>query len=124
MENSSPTSFSTLLRKYRRLAGLSQEELAERADLSRRTISDLERGVKSTPQQVTLQLIVDALALSDADRRSLLGSVPRRTRQTQEIDQGFTGTALPADLTPLLGREHDEAAAVHLLQRRGLRLLT
>ena len=124
MDNRSSTSFSALLRKYRRLAGLSQEELAERADLSRRTISDLERGVKSTPQPSTLELIVEALELSGPDRQSLLGSVPRRTRRTQDIDQGFTTAELPADLTPLLGREHDEAGAVHLLQRRGLRLLT
>jgi transcriptional regulator with XRE-family HTH domain len=38
-----------LLRQYRVAAALSQEALAERAGLSARTISDLERGVKTSP---------------------------------------------------------------------------
>jgi transcriptional regulator with XRE-family HTH domain len=37
--------FGAVLRGYRVAAGLSQEGLAERAQQSRRTISDLERGV-------------------------------------------------------------------------------
>jgi DNA-binding XRE family transcriptional regulator len=37
-------SFGALLQQHRTVAGLSQEELAERAGLSRRGISDLERG--------------------------------------------------------------------------------
>ena len=35
-----------LLLRYRMAAGLSQEDLAERAGLSRRGISDLERGAR------------------------------------------------------------------------------
>jgi transcriptional regulator with XRE-family HTH domain len=37
------------LRRYRVLAGLSQEALAERAGLSRRGIADLERGARRFP---------------------------------------------------------------------------
>lgn len=37
--------FGNLLRRARRSAGLTQEALAERAGLSARAISDLERGV-------------------------------------------------------------------------------
>jgi transcriptional regulator with XRE-family HTH domain len=37
-------SFGELLRDHRRAAGLTQEELAERAGLSARSISELERG--------------------------------------------------------------------------------
>ena len=43
---------------------MSQEELAERARLSARAISDLERGVKRTPRRDTVQLLVEALGLS------------------------------------------------------------
>jgi transcriptional regulator with XRE-family HTH domain len=42
--------FGRQLRRYRLAAGLSQEALAERAGLSWRTISDLERGVKQGPR--------------------------------------------------------------------------
>ena len=41
--------FAMLLRRYRQAAGLSQEELAERACLSARTVGDLERGVGHAP---------------------------------------------------------------------------
>jgi transcriptional regulator with XRE-family HTH domain len=39
-----PGPFGALLQRYRAVAGLSQEELAERASVSRRGISDLEFG--------------------------------------------------------------------------------
>ena len=38
-------SFGLVLRRHRIAAGLSQEELAERAYISRRSLSDMERGV-------------------------------------------------------------------------------
>jgi transcriptional regulator with XRE-family HTH domain len=41
--------FAVLLQQYRQAAGLSQEELAERAGLSARGIADLERGVRRSP---------------------------------------------------------------------------
>ncbi|MBV9279902.1 MAG: helix-turn-helix transcriptional regulator, partial [Chloroflexi bacterium] len=45
MATSSEAAFGDLLRRLRAAAGLSQEDLAERAGLGVRTISDLERGV-------------------------------------------------------------------------------
>lgn len=44
------TRFATLLKHYRQAAGLSQEALAARAQLSARAISDLERGINRTPR--------------------------------------------------------------------------
>jgi transcriptional regulator with XRE-family HTH domain len=66
-----PLLFADRLRQYRVAAGFTQEELAERAGLSARAISDLERGVKQTPRRETLRLLVDALHLS-ADERLVL----------------------------------------------------
>ncbi len=63
-----PHPFGELLRQHRILAGLTQEALAERAGLSRRAISDLERGVNHTPQPGTLDLLVQALQLSAAEQ--------------------------------------------------------
>ena len=124
MSDSTPKSFGLLLRRFRRAAELTQEELAQRSDLSTRTISDLERGVKATPQAGTLELLAAALELSDEDRALLLGSVPRRRRQPAATETGGQLPALPADLTPLVGRERDEAAAIHLLHTNGVRELT
>ena len=40
--------FGSLLRRHRQAAGLTQEELAERARLSARAVIDLERGARLT----------------------------------------------------------------------------
>lgn len=56
--------FSGLLRSLRMAAGLTQEELAEAAKVSYRTISDLERGISRSPRRDTTRLLADALGLS------------------------------------------------------------
>ena len=61
-------SFGDLLRRYRKLAELTQEELAERAHLSVRGISDLERGARRAPRSDTLALLIDALGLVGSGR--------------------------------------------------------
>ena len=120
-----PRPFGSLLRRYRRGAGLTQEQLAERAGVSARAISDLERGVKTTPQAATLRLLADALELSPQDYSALTAAVPRRRHQTRTAPSALVkGGQIPAEVTPLVGREKDEAAAGHLLGSRGIRLLT
>ena len=57
-------SFGDLLRQHRHAAGLSQEELAERAGMSPRGISDLERSVRTYPYRETARLLAEALGLS------------------------------------------------------------
>src|ERR671930_223910 len=52
--------FGELLKRYRVAAGLTQAQLAERAGLSERAISDLERGARRVPQRATLQLLAGA----------------------------------------------------------------
>lgn len=49
--------FGELLRRYRVAAGLTQEALAERAGVSTRGISDLERGAHGLPRRDTLLLL-------------------------------------------------------------------
>ena len=67
-----PGAFGVLLSQHRATAGLSQEELAERSGLSRRGISDLERGARRRPHQSTVRRLADALGLDDAERTRLL----------------------------------------------------
>jgi transcriptional regulator with XRE-family HTH domain len=48
--------FGHVLRHFRVAAGLTQHLLAERAQMSVRGVSDLERGVRRTPHRETLTL--------------------------------------------------------------------
>jgi len=60
--------FGDLLRGLRARAGLTQEELAEAARLSHRSISDLERGVNRTARKETARLLAEALRLTGGAR--------------------------------------------------------
>jgi DNA-binding XRE family transcriptional regulator len=51
MSETSKTGLAGLLRRLRTEAGLTQEELAERAGLSPRSVSDLERGINQTARR-------------------------------------------------------------------------
>src|SRR6202453_1540618 len=63
-----PVTFAGLLRKLRTEARLTQEELAEAAALSPRSVSDLERGIAATPRRETVRLLADALNLTGQAR--------------------------------------------------------
>ena len=64
--------FARLLRQHRLGRGLTQEELAERARLSARAISDLERGLKRAPRASTVRLLAEALELTVDQAAALL----------------------------------------------------
>ena len=57
-------SFAGLLRQLRAGARLTQEELAEAAGLSPRSVSDLERGINRTARKDTALLLAEALSLT------------------------------------------------------------
>jgi transcriptional regulator with XRE-family HTH domain len=67
-------SFGSLLRKHRVAHGLTQEALAERAGLSRRGLSDLERGARHAPHRTTVQRLSAALGLDDVQIAALIVS--------------------------------------------------
>src|SRR5215204_2165021 len=100
-------SFGTRLRRLREAAGLTQEELAERAGLSAKGISDLERGERRRPYPHTVRSLADALKLSGDERASLLASVPRRSATAPAPSKMARGSVLPIAPTSLVGREQD-----------------
>ncbi len=65
--------FGARLCACRKVAGLSQDELAERSGLSSRTIRNLESGRTSWPYRDTLRRLADALELSDEARVEFIG---------------------------------------------------
>ena len=117
-----PSSFGEVLKHYRRAAGLSQEELAEQARLSRDTISTLERGLSHAPRHETLALLVQALGLTQAEEARLEAAARQQRFVFPPTLQHGTDFAVP--LTPLLGREREITAIMHLLKQDTVRLLT
>jgi len=92
-----PSVLGEQLRRYRVAAGLAQEELAERAGVSARAVSDVERGVIQTPRKDTLHLLAEALALGAEDHAALIGL----RRPGGAVDVAVApATAAPALLPP------------------------
>ncbi len=58
--------FAASVRKLRSALGISQEELAERADLHRTYIADLELGARN-PTLLTIKKLAEGLGVSAAD---------------------------------------------------------
>jgi len=117
-----PTTFAALLKRYRMAAGLTQEALAERASLSTRAVSDLERGLSRAPRYDTLDLLTRAMNLSAEQRAALFAAA--RPPLPGDDTKAAPLQVLPFPPTALLGREQEVTRALDLLQARGVRLLT
>jgi len=114
--------FGVLLQRHRVAAGLSQEELAERAGLSRRGISDLERGTRRSPYPATVRRLAQALGLPDADR-AVLQAAGRRPGSL--VDSGAPSRPnLPLPLTSFVGRDRQVTGVRRLLGTTRLLTLT
>ncbi len=95
-----------LLRKLRMDAGLTQEALAEAADVSSRSVSDLERGINLTARWDTTRLLADALGLSGAVRAEFEAVARGRAPASQPAGGGMHAAArtLPRDIASFTGR--------------------
>jgi class 3 adenylate cyclase/DNA-binding XRE family transcriptional regulator/tetratricopeptide (TPR) repeat protein len=71
-------SFAGLLRQLRAEARLTQEELAEAAMLSARTVSDLERGISRSAHKDTAVLLANALGLAGPVREVFVAAARGR----------------------------------------------
>ena len=125
MTNGGTAGFGAMLKRQRLAAGLTQEALAERAGLSAKAVSDLERDPARTPRLGTVALLADALGADPAARAELLAAArpdgePSPAAPVTELPR----RSLPRPLTPLIGRAGVTAAVVKLLGRGGTQLLT
>ena len=116
--------FGARLRTARLAAGISQEELAERAGLSVRAIGDLERGRTRRPYPRTLRVLADALGISDpsTDQAEPSGVEERPDRSTPVA--GRDTSAVPRQLPPGVGHftgRTQELATLSTLSAQALR---
>ncbi len=117
--------FGTLLRRLRLAAGLTQEGLAERAGVSARAISDLERDPTRRPRLDGVTLLADALGLDPTGRADLLAAArPEAAASTNPIAPLALAPRLPRPLTPLIGRAAEVTEVADLLRRGAVPLLT
>jgi predicted ATPase/DNA-binding XRE family transcriptional regulator len=107
-----------LLRQHREAAGLTQEELADRAGLSSRTVSDVERGLRSRLYPDTAERLAAALQLEKQPRGSFLEAARGRVRATR------SPFLVPRPITALFGRERELAELTDAMAPHGRRLLT
>nr|MDT0661138.1 helix-turn-helix domain-containing protein [Micromonospora sp. DSM 115978] len=114
--------FGVLLVSLRRAAMLTQEELAERAGLTARSLSDLERGRVTQPRMASVRLLADALGLHGPTRsefETASRSAPRtfaapetpgggvgamRNGQPVSPLSGIIPRQLPPDIAGFVGR--------------------
>jgi transcriptional regulator with XRE-family HTH domain len=122
-------SFADLLQQLRAEARLTQEELAEAAGLSPRSISDLERGVHRTARKDTALLLADALALAGQSRTLFVaaarGKLPAASAVTPSRSPADEPeTWLPGLTDRFIGRRREFAEIRALITRHRLVTLT
>ena len=123
--------FAGLLRQLRAQARLTQEELAEAAELSPRSVSDLERGINRTARKDTALLLADALGLT-GPQRALFVAAARGRAPVAEVMAAREGAAggsalpnnLPAQLSRFIGRDRELAEVRALVESSRLVTLT
>jgi predicted ATPase/DNA-binding XRE family transcriptional regulator len=104
--------FADVLRRLRADAGMTQEELAEAARLSPRTVSDLERGVNRTAHKDTAELLADALGLAGPVRGVFVAAARGRVPAAEvlaaraEALDAFAGN-LPVQVSSFIGRDRE-----------------
>jgi predicted ATPase/transcriptional regulator with XRE-family HTH domain len=116
--------FGDLLRTHRVEARLSQEQLADRAEVSAQAVSALETGTRRRPYATTVAALSDALGLTGRDRdefresseRGRAGSHPAATEPEREQ------SGLPGYPTSFVGRSDEIVDVLELVQ--GHRLVT
>jgi len=94
-------SFGRLLRQLRTGAGLTQEQLAELAQVSARSVSDLERGINQAPRRETARLIADALDLT-GESRAAFESAARGRPAVSSAASRVTGPMVSHPAIPMV----------------------
>jgi predicted ATPase/transcriptional regulator with XRE-family HTH domain len=109
------------LKQLRAASGMTQEELAERAGISARTVSDLERGLRTVVHQETARRLASALGLGDQERAQFETLARGRVAA---LEPAARPSALPVPPTRLLGRARELDSIKATIKDPDVRLLT
>jgi predicted ATPase/transcriptional regulator with XRE-family HTH domain len=107
----SPVSLAAMIRRRRASARLTQENLAEKAGISVRTISDIERGLRRSVYRDTAERLAEALEVGGAEKDDFI-LVARGRENAHEPGLGPPAISpgrnrVPVPPTPLIGRERE-----------------
>jgi transcriptional regulator with XRE-family HTH domain len=107
-----------LVRAHRARLRLTQEQLAERAGLSERTLRNLEGDRIRRPYPDTIRRLADALQLTGAHRDQLEAAA--RGVAPEVAPEPTVPSLLPPSVTDFTGREEEVAAVLGLLASDGV----
>ena len=109
--------FADLLRQLRTEARLTQEELAEQAGLSPRSVSDLERGINRTARKDSALMLASALKLAGPVQEAFVAAARGRAEPARvlavrseaapESSAAAAARTLPRDIGGFTGRERE-----------------
>jgi tetratricopeptide (TPR) repeat protein/transcriptional regulator with XRE-family HTH domain len=109
--------FADLLRQLRIEARLTQEELAEQAGLSPRSVSDLERGINRTARKDSALMLASALKLTGPVQEAFVAAARGRAEPARvlavrseaapESSAAAAARTLPRDIGGFTGRERE-----------------
>ena len=97
-------SLAEQIKTLRTAADFTLETLAERSGISARAISDIERGVSTSPQRRTVLALVDALNVDTAARDGLLRAA-RAQRRSQDAVEDRSAAVAPHRTADFSGRD-------------------
>ncbi|WP_419821303.1 helix-turn-helix domain-containing protein [Anoxybacterium hadale] len=92
-------SLSCNLKRYRKEAGLTQQDLAKRSSLSFSMVSKLESGEQSNPSFGTLKKLADGLGISPADLLMKALSIEEQIDEYIAYKRGLNGTDGMGDIS-------------------------
>jgi predicted ATPase/transcriptional regulator with XRE-family HTH domain len=121
---------AALIRDRRTSSRLTQEELAERAGISVRTVSDIERGLRRSVYKDTARRLADALSVADSDRENFLFVALGRMDASEgglRLDPRWKSSNsghIPIPPTGLVGREREMERLLTAFRNPGIRVIT
>jgi transcriptional regulator with XRE-family HTH domain/tetratricopeptide (TPR) repeat protein len=109
--------FAELLQRLRVRAEMTQEQLADSAEVSPRTVSDLERGINRTARKDTAGLLADGMGLTGDEREQFLAAArgqPTPAERAARARAAAAAFAAPGVAPAGAGRGDDDSGASNL----------
>ena len=114
----------SLVRRLREALGLTQEELAEHAGVSARTISDIERGLRKSVYKATAARLGAALRLDSEELMRFQAIARGMTPSARSAPGSLPPPTMPLERTRLIGRDDELGLILRGLANPSIAILT